>query len=183
MYVSIRHYIKHYGSIIDVISSFKTKYNTCNIKIEILTKQLRKSCRPVSQIRNCQNKKTIQVSILEFIFYFPSFSTSFHYYNVAEDTAKDDMWTTALPARPGSDLLTRMLSNDNYVKDIVVKAVIGKGICGDAQYVGSEERHDGRRNDVVYYPLATPSEELCSVIMEIQMNVTKEFVSYVVQTH
>ncbi|KAI7875366.1 uncharacterized protein EV154DRAFT_486750 [Mucor mucedo] len=104
MYVSIRHYIKHYGSIID---------------------------------------------------------------------------TTALPARPGYDLLTRMLFNDNYVKDIVVKAVIEKGICGDAQYVGSEERHDGRRNDVVYYPLATPSEELRSVIMEIQMNVTKEFVSYV----
>ncbi|KAG2211936.1 hypothetical protein INT47_004623 [Mucor saturninus] len=42
---------------------------------------------------------------------------------------------------------------------IIAKAVIGKGICGDVYYVGSGERHDGRRNDVVYYPLVAPSEE------------------------
>lgn len=57
------------------------------------------------------------------------------------------------------------------MKNIIIADVVGKGIGGDAYYVGPCDRHDGRKTDVIYLPHSTQTNELPPVIVEIQQKV------------
>lgn len=87
------------------------------------------------------------------------------------------MLLTALPARPGTDLASKLLLQDSKMKHIIIAEVIGKGINGDAYYVGSCDKHDGRKTHVLYLPHCTPTNDLPPVIVEIQQKANHPFIA------
>ncbi|RCH90807.1 hypothetical protein CU098_007306 [Rhizopus stolonifer] len=64
-----------------------------------------------------------------------------------------------------------------FVKNIITIAIIGNGITGDAYSVGANEQHDGRRADMIYFPLKEFALDLALVIVEIQNKVNYAFVA------
>ncbi|KAI8990862.1 hypothetical protein BDF20DRAFT_830954 [Mycotypha africana] len=46
------------------------------------------------------------------------------------------MLMTALPAKPGTDLASKLLLQDSQLKNMIIAEVVGKGIGGEAYYVG-----------------------------------------------
>lgn len=87
-----------------------------------------------------------------------------------------DMLVTALPARPGTDLSSKLLLCDSYIKNIIIDTVVGNGIHGEAYHVEPGDRHDGRKTDTVYLPNTKPTDNLPPVLVEIQQKVNQVFV-------
>lgn len=98
-----------------------------------------------------------------------------------DQEVESDVLTQALPLRPGSDLSSKILLREESMKDIVISAVVGKGIIGDAYYVSSTEQTDGRRADVIYLPHANISPDLPPVIVEIQQKLHHSFMTRVMR--
>ncbi|KAG1285867.1 hypothetical protein G6F62_007926 [Rhizopus arrhizus] len=82
-----------------------------------------------------------------------------------------------LPLRLGSDLFSKNLLRDQSIKNIIITAIIGNGITGDAYSVCANEQHDGRRADMIYFPLKEFARDLAPVIVEIQNKVNHAFVA------
>ncbi|KAI8065516.1 hypothetical protein BC940DRAFT_304299 [Gongronella butleri] len=84
---------------------------------------------------------------------------------MAEDTS-----TYQAPARPGSDRLSKIVLKDDFAKNIVIQALLGKD--GDSYRVADGEWHDCSRSDVVYEPIDNSQP---TIIVEMQHEVTKDF--------
>ncbi|KAG1037895.1 hypothetical protein G6F43_012766 [Rhizopus delemar] len=92
-----------------------------------------------------------------------------------------DILSMILPLRPGSDLFSKNSFRYQCIKNIIITAVIGNGITGDAYSVGANEQHDGRRADMIYFPLKEFARDLAPVIVEIQNKVNHAFVARVIR--
>lgn len=77
---------------------------------------------------------------------------------VTEDDC--DILSTPLPLGPGSDLFGKNLLRDENIKNIIITAIIGNGITGDADSIGANEKHDGLQADVIYFPLKEFARDL-----------------------
>ncbi|KAI8367613.1 uncharacterized protein BYT42DRAFT_586884 [Radiomyces spectabilis] len=85
-----------------------------------------------------------------------------------------DILTVALPLRPGSDLCSKILLQEPYIKNIIISSVVGYGITGEAYLCSFTEQADGRKADFIYLPLA---HDLPPVIVETQQKVGQKFIS------
>ncbi|KAG0179400.1 hypothetical protein DFQ28_003345, partial [Apophysomyces sp. BC1034] len=82
-----------------------------------------------------------------------------------------------LPLRPGSDAFSKALLREQSIKDIVIRAVIGDGVAGDAYTLGSNEQVDRRRVDLLYLPLKKYARDLPPVVVEVQNKVSHSFIA------
>ncbi|KAI8991733.1 hypothetical protein BDF20DRAFT_920734 [Mycotypha africana] len=99
---------------------------------------------------------------------------------IADETVSEDgfdILSMTLPLRPGSDLFSKNLLRAQNIKNIIITAVIGNGITGEAYTVGANEQNDGRRADIIYLPLKEFARALPPVIIEIQSKVNPAFVT------
>ncbi|GAN04955.1 hypothetical protein MAM1_0078d04422 [Mucor ambiguus] len=110
----------------------------------------------------------------------PSSSSNDNQQQIADTTVTEDdfdILSMTLPLRLGSGLFSKNLLRDHSIKNIIITAIIGNGITGDAYSVGANEQHDGRRADMVYFPLKEFARDLAPVIVEIQNKVNHAFVA------
>ncbi|KAF7721412.1 hypothetical protein EC973_004718 [Apophysomyces ossiformis] len=88
-----------------------------------------------------------------------------------------DVLTLTLPHRPGTDLSSKNLLRDKKMKNVVVSAVVGNGINGNAYHVSHNEHADGRKSHIIYLPCAKCSDALPPVVVEIQHKLDHNFMS------
>ncbi|KAI9299605.1 hypothetical protein BJ944DRAFT_245041, partial [Cunninghamella echinulata] len=88
---------------------------------------------------------------------------------------EEEIWRLKLPIRPGSDLSSKMLLREDYIKNIIISRVIKEVIAGDTYYVGPNEQIDKKMTDVVYLPYNKKSREFPPIIVEIQGKVDHFF--------
>ncbi|OAD75055.1 hypothetical protein PHYBLDRAFT_144409 [Phycomyces blakesleeanus NRRL 1555(-)] len=62
------------------------------------------------------------------------------------------------------------------MKHTIVIEAVGKGIHGDAYYVGSCDGHNGQKTDVLYLPHCTLTDDLPPVIVETRQNFDHPFI-------
>ncbi|KAG0164750.1 hypothetical protein DFQ28_010072 [Apophysomyces sp. BC1034] len=82
-----------------------------------------------------------------------------------------DILTVTLPLRPGSDLCSKNLLQEPYIKNIIISSVVSNGITGEAYYCSFTELSDGLKADFIYMPLKEFDHDLPAVIVETQRKV------------
>ncbi|KAI9259554.1 hypothetical protein BDA99DRAFT_560977 [Phascolomyces articulosus] len=74
------------------------------------------------------------------------------------------------PVRTGSDRLSKVIFNHDFVKDIVINTLLD--IPGNNDRIGNNEWSDRSRSDVVYEPVQS---SLPIVVIEIPHHVNPDF--------
>ncbi|KAI8388929.1 uncharacterized protein BYT42DRAFT_632278 [Radiomyces spectabilis] len=87
------------------------------------------------------------------------------------------MFSLPLSDRPGSDLISKLILQDQRIMNIITKELIGKPYCENLYQLGQTEWSDSSKSDVVYVPLRQYQKSLPPILIEVQHGIDNSFLT------